>query len=69
MQIFPFAVSIATFSRSTDLEFTTMEDISASIDDNTELAWPDDLPDAPEFQDADETSGSLNETKSETRNC
>ncbi|RFN48076.1 hypothetical protein FIE12Z_7799 [Fusarium flagelliforme] len=45
-----------------------MEDIPASSDDNTELAWPDDLPDAPEFQDMDETPGSLNETKSETRN-
>ena len=51
MQIFPFAVSIETFSRIDSLGFTTMEDISASIDDNTELAWPDDLLDAPEFQD------------------
>ena len=69
LQIFPFAVLIETFSQITSLQFTPTEDISASINDSIELAWPNDLPDAPEFQDADETSGSLNETKSETRNC
>lgn len=46
-----------------------MEDIPALINGNTELAWPNDLPDAPEFQYAGETPESLNETKSETRNC
>jgi hypothetical protein len=36
---------------------------------DTEISWPDDLPDAPEFQEMSETPRSSNTSTLDTRNC
>lgn len=38
--------------------------------EDTEIIWPDDIPDAPEFQDEDEPRTPMNlETEPDTRDC